>query len=398
MKNTFLLLVLIFTQKLLAQQPLSIPTKNHCSFTGTEWEEELYNFEKNEEVQKWITEILTSVEASQNFEVMNASVENVAAIFDSTTGKRYLLYSLDFKEKVKTAEMYAALVHEIGHHFNNHQLTSERRAFEELEADYFMGFVLAKSKIITSLKQAQKVIDVLPSSTPSVIATKERFEAIKNGWDNATKSLAVNSAGFDNDPKKEEFLQSEFQVFPCCSPLELPTSFFSKARTLGDIAKTLLGALDKNGYNDRCFKSFKGGFALITQIEQFNKSDYTIRNDGTRSVTMPISGLFEGVMDYFQKLVFPQKNYYRTFVFIVTAEGFQQTERNTKVTNGEAELWCRAFNKLPSLIAAKDTNRVTVTALVYEFEVPQSNQKPVLTCPSIDTKKHLVASKIWGSL
>ena len=122
MKNTFLLLVLIFTQKLLAQQPLSIPTKNHCSFTGTEWEEELYNFEKNEEVQKWITEILTSVEASQNFEVMNASVENVAAIFDSTTGKRYLLYSLDFKEKVKTAEMYAALVHEIGHHFNNHQV------------------------------------------------------------------------------------------------------------------------------------------------------------------------------------------------------------------------------------------------------------------------------------
>jgi hypothetical protein len=398
----YLLLILLFQLGCLAAQiaPLSIPTQNHCSFSGTNWEEELYAFDKNAQVQGWIDEILQNGNATQNFEVINASVENVAAVYDLATGKRYLLYSIDFTEKTrKTAlwRVYAALAHEIGHHVNNHQLTEERRTFEELEADQFMGYVLCKTKGIASLEESLKIVELLPSSHPSVRDADNRRAAIKNGWLNATKSLIINSAGFDAAKEREEFLKAEFQVLPCCSPLPLPQHFFQNAPVLGKIAEKLKLTLDKQGYYYQSYKSFKGGFALITQMEQFN-ADYTFRNDDTRWQALPMGGSFKGFMDYFEKLLLPQNRRYRTFVFVVTTQGFSQEERNVQVTKQDAEKWYQSGkSQLPRLIAQEPAAGATVTAIVYEFQIPESNGKPKQTCPTINTKRHLEQSKIWQS-
>jgi hypothetical protein len=398
MKKHLIILSLFYIGTLAAQAPLSIPTKNHCAFSGTEWEEDIYQFATNPQVQTWINEILQSGGAPQNFIVIQASVENVAAVVDPVTGKRYLLYSQNFIEHAKSKlEVYAALAHEIGHHLNEHKLTDERRVFEELEADQFMGFVLGKTKGIGSLEQARKIVDVLPSSYSALINAEIRREAIKNGWIKAEKSISIKSAGFDNDPQKEEFLKAQFQVLPCCSPLEMPKELFAKSQTLGEIAQKLILALDKQGYYYRSFKSFKGGFALITQMEQFN-NDYTFRNDKNRWSGAAVGETFKGFMDYFKTLVFPQKSNFRTFVFVVTEQGFT-TKEGVNVSKDEAESWYRTgFNKLPKSIAAtKIMGELSVTALVYEFQVPETNKRAKQNCPTIDTKRHLVQSKIWES-
>ncbi len=399
MKKYFLLITLLINIKLAAQESLNIPTGNHCAFSGLEWEEDLYKYDGNPQVEEWIKDILEAGGAKQNFITLQANVENVAAVLDPLTGKRFLLYSQNFIEKAKgKLAVFGALAHEIGHHAYAHKLTNESRAFEELEADEFMGYVLAKTKGIASLVEAQRVIEVLPSSFPAVIIAESRREAIKNGWANATKTLEINkSAGWANDPDKAEFLKAQFQVLPCCSPLDIPRNFFLKAQTLNDIAQILGLALDKQGYYYRKFKSYKGGFALIVQMEQFN-ADYTFRNDQNRWAAVPMGETFKGFVDYFKTLIFPQKSNFRTFVFVVTEQIFT-TQEGANVSKSEAEDWYKSgFNKLPKSIASIPvTDRLSVTALVYEFQVPESNKKPKQNCPTIDTKRHLVQSKIWQS-
>ena len=70
------------------------------------------------------------------------------------------------------------------------------------------------------------------------------------------------------------------------------------------------------------------------------------------------------------------------------------------MTKKEAAAWySQGINKLPKLVAEMPyTEGVTVTALVYEFEVPESNRKPVQKCPGVDTQKHLEKSGLWQNL
>ena len=396
MKNYLLFLGIICLGKLAAQEPLSIQTKNHCAFLGNGWEEELYLFESNQRVESWIKEILELGGATKNFDIIQTNVENVAAVFDPASGKRYLLYSPDYIEKAGTKlEVYAALSHEIGHHANEHTLTEDRRIMEEMEAHQFMGYVLAKTKAVGNLVDAQRIIDKWVATHPDIKTNNNQKFAFENGWKRAEKLLNINSAGFDNDPQRAEFLKAAFEVRPCCSPFDLPKSLFSTAKKLGDIAQSLNLMLDKKGYYYRSYMSYKGGFALVTQMEQFNE-DFTFRNDQNRWSAVPVGESFSGFLDYFKRMMMPSKSNFRTFVFVVTAQGFS-TQEGGNVSKDEAQAWFRrGFNKLPPSIAAlKITEGVSVMALVYEFQVPEANRKPNQKCPSIDTKRHLEQSGLF---
>lgn len=385
----------IFSQ-ISAQELLDIPTRNHCTFSGTEWEEELYRFDANPKIQTWVTEICQAGDVTQNFQIIQASVENVAAVFDPVTNKRYLLFSQNFIEKATRLSVYSALAHEIGHHANEHKLTDALRTIEELEADQFMGYVLAKINGIGSLQDIKRVNESLPPSYPSVITDDERIEAKSKGWKRAEGALILKKMGdYSDDPSYDELLKAQFPFPPppCCSPIELPRSNFGSAQKLGDIAVKLLSALNKQGYVYRTFLSVPNGFALVTQMEQYN-ADYSHRVDENRWTNAPVGESFTGYLDYFKRLLMPSKAYFRTFVFIVTTNAFNQQGKN--VTKNEASAWYgRGINRLPKTIANMPyTEGVTVTALVYEFEVPESNRKPSQKCPSVNTQLHLDKSGI----
>ena len=393
-----LLWTILFSQIANAQESLTIPTQNHCLFSGT-WEDELYRFDNNPKVQEWVNDIVKAGGITQNFELVQASVENVAAVLDATTKKRYVFYSQNFIEKANRLEVYAALAHEIGHHAHQHSLTDERRGVEEGEADQFMGYVLAKMKGISSLGEAQKIVEILPTTHPFWKAD-DRRAAIKSGWERAQGFQIIESMGaFDNDPSKEAFLKAQFPFPPppCCSPREIPRSSFTSATKLGDVADKISAALEKQGFTYRTFLSVPNGFALVTQMEQYN-ADYTCRIDASRWSNTPIGASFVGYLDYFKRLVMPSKAYYRTFVFIVTTNAFSQQGNN--VSKKEASAWYgRGINRLPKTVAdVPYTEGVTVTALVYEFVVPESNRKPSQKCPNVETQWHLEKSGLWLAL
>lgn len=393
----YFLIATLFSQIAYAQELLSIPTQNHCLFSGT-WEDELYRFDNNPKVQEWVNDIVKAGGITQNFELVQASVENVAAVFDATTKKRYVFYSQNFIEKANRLEVYAALAHEIGHHAHQHSLTDERRGVEEGEADQFMGYVLAKIQGISSLGEAQKIVDILPTTHPFWKAN-DRREAIKLGWLRAEQSLKIDVGEWEEDPNRNAFLKAQFPFPPppCCSPREIPRSSFISATKLGDIANKLCAALEKQGYTYRTFLSVPNGFALVTQMEQYN-ADYTCRMDASRWSNTPIGASFVGYLDYFKRLVMPSKAYYRTFVFIVTTDAFSQ--QGTNVSKNEASAWYgRGINRLPKTVAeVLYTEGVTVTALVYEFVVPESNRKPNQKCPNVETQLHLEKSGLWLAL
>jgi hypothetical protein len=395
--NPLLLFFLVtFCCSLPAQELLELDTAHRCIYSGGVMDAELYRFPDSDKVNAWVKEIAELGDTPLDFEVMQANVENVSAVLDGE--KRYLLYSLDFVEKNGELEVVGALVHEVGHHANGHIFKEERRKTEELEADQFMGYVLSKKGF------SQSAIEAFLKKTPSSygVSFEERRASVFEGFEKAGRAMQLKSLPFDNDPRANELTLPSFPWPPpsCNARFELPENSFAGFKTLGDVERKIRMALDAKGYAQRSYFSVPNGFALVTQLEQYNGEDGSVRNDRTRWLDYPKKDNFNGVMDYFKSLVMPQKGYFRLFVFVVTNQPFGGGAQ--RVSKEQATAWLgQGFNKLPrSLVAASFSADYDVTALVYEFEVPESNHKPVQKCPSprFDAKAHLQKCGIASGL
>ncbi|MCB0545514.1 MAG: hypothetical protein KDC70_18450 [Saprospiraceae bacterium] len=399
MKTIFpltLIAILLGLAPLRAQELLGIDISQRCIYTGEAMDEELYRFPRDERVDKWIRDIAEASGAPLDFEVVQTNVENISAVLDGE--KRYLLYSLDFIEKSNEMLAVAALAHEIGHHACGHTFDETRRTTEELEAEQFAGYVLSK------MGYDKQRMDMLIKLAPSAydIPRQERRTALLEGFDKAERALKIASLPFDNDPALQALTLPGFPWPPpsCHTRFELPEKTGAAFKTLGDADVRLRRALDAKGYSQRSYFSVPDGFALVTQLEQYNGEDGAVRNDRTRWLDYPKKENFDGVMDYLKSLVMPQKGYFRLFVFVVTDRGFGGSAQ--RVSKAEATAWLsQGFNKLPaSLAAANWSTGYGITALVYEFEVPESNRKPKQQCPTphIDAQTHLKKSGIAGGL
>ncbi len=376
-----------------AQDVLPLNIAHRCVYSGGTMDSELYRFPDSDKVAAWVKEICELGGATLDFQVVQTNVENASAVLDSQ--QRYLLYSLDFVEKSTPIEVIGALAHEIGHHANVHSLSAERRNVEEIEADQFMGYVLSK-------KGFPKVdIEAFFKKTPSSygVTFEERRAAVWQGFDRADRAMQIKGLPFLNDPTFTGFSQTEagMPYFPwpppsCNARYELPETALVGLKTLGDVERKIRMALDAQGYAQRSYFSVPNGFALVTQLEQYNGEDGSVRNDRTRWLDYPKKDNFGGVMDYLKSVVMPQKGHFRLFVFVATNQAFGGSAQ--RVSKVQATAWLgQGFNKLPgSLAAAPLSAGYDVTALVYEFVVPESNRKPEQTCPSplFDAKTHLV--------
>ncbi|MBK7938347.1 MAG: hypothetical protein IPJ82_15255 [Lewinellaceae bacterium] len=383
-------------QSAYTQELLELNIEHRCVFTGSKMDEELYRFSADDGMAKRVEEILTLGGALSNFEVVQTNVENVSAVLDGE--KRYLLYSLDFVQKATEIEITGALAHEIGHHVNEHTFDPEHRNSEENEADQFMGYIF-------SLKAYSKAdIETCLNKTPSSynIGVEDRLQAVWEGFNRAERVLEINSLAFDGDPRLAELTMPGFPWPPpsCHSRFELPEKLFSGIKTLGETDRKIRSALNAKGYTQYSYFSVPGGFAIVTQLEQYNGEDGSSRNDRTRWLDYPARDNFNGVMDYLKSLVMPQKGHFRLFVFIVTNQPFGGGAN--RVSKAQATAWLsQGFNKLPgSLAKVPFSSDYNVTALVYEFEVPETNRKPIQRCPSplFDARTHLLKVGILTGL
>ena len=143
----------------------------------------------------------------------------------------------------------------------------------------------------------------------------------------------------------------------------------------------------------------KGGFALVTRMEQFNERTGAPKREELRWKAKPVRDEEFSVSGYIRSLFSTEPGYFRVFVFIVTAEPFNT--RNTAVSKDAASAWLdEGLNKLPKAIGdlKYDPANTNVTALIYEFRVKDTNSKGTLSTPSgLEGMQHLRAAKILQS-
>jgi hypothetical protein len=159
------------------------------------------NFTTDAEAEDAVNKILSVIGASQKPILQACSnISNaVAAVYK---GQRYILYDRDFMNSLSAgsnkywSNMFI-LAHEVGHHINGHSLDIilyatdvidpksliEKRK-QELEADEFAGFVLAK--LGASLAQTSQVLLNLPmisnENTSTHPSTSKRVIAVRKGF------------------------------------------------------------------------------------------------------------------------------------------------------------------------------------------------------------------------
>ena len=148
-----------------------------------------------EQAEKILDIILSTIGASKRF-VLKACQNTSNAFATTKNGIRYIIYDKSFMNEIDSNTNYWfnmwVLAHEVGHHINGHVLAPDisiqDRRWEELEADKFAGFVLAK--LGATLSQASLPLDKLKHPQEGNLKSKypsksKRLDAVKQGFNNA---------------------------------------------------------------------------------------------------------------------------------------------------------------------------------------------------------------------
>ena len=160
------------------------------------------NFMSDSEAENALNKILNTIGASKNFVLTPCSnINNAAAT--SYKGIRYILYDTEFMQSINSKtnnwSSLAILAHEIGHHINGHalditmylggvveaeSLANQRK--QELEADEFAGFVLARLGADLNSALAFTEIFIEKDDTYDTHPTKsKRVNAVRKGFNKA---------------------------------------------------------------------------------------------------------------------------------------------------------------------------------------------------------------------
>ncbi len=174
-----------------AQEPLKINANNSCSYAGALSNKVVFTYPSRKKMDGIISEI-TGVLALDdvNFELRIGGVKNAIAFVEGE--KRIILYSENYLTRLlnKTQTDWAAygvLAHEVGHHLNNHTLSTHSkkngisRLQQELSADKFSGMILGR--LGATLEEAQAAIKSTNINASKTHPSRaDRLEAVTLGW------------------------------------------------------------------------------------------------------------------------------------------------------------------------------------------------------------------------
>ena len=175
------------------------------------------SFASNSAAEDALERILATIGASKRFVLQPcSSIDN--AVATSYKGIRYILYDPDFMNTLNYGnnwENLFILAHEVGHHINGHSLdlvlyavdvvesvSLKQSREQELEADEFAGFVLAKlggpisaaNQVISKISNnSDDSYNTHPSRNKRLAATKKGFNSAKSNepQTNTKEDLAV---------------------------------------------------------------------------------------------------------------------------------------------------------------------------------------------------------------
>lgn len=168
----------------------------------------LKGFSSSSEAESALDRIIATVGISKNFVMQECTnMPNAAAL--QVEGVRYIFYNQKWMSTIDNSSFgnLFILAHEVGHHVNGHTLdwvllaskavnkkTLSESRVQELEADEFAGFVLAK--LGASLNETSEVINNVTDDSDDSYSThpsrSKRLLAIKKGFEKGANSTVSN--------------------------------------------------------------------------------------------------------------------------------------------------------------------------------------------------------------
>jgi hypothetical protein len=148
------------------------------------------------EAKNYISQMLDRINWQQNFEVREQNgINNAYATI--INNQRYIVYDNRFLESIdryagtKWASI-SVLAHEMGHHYYNHMVNGSCSSqANELQADYFSGFVMQKMGATAEEAKAALSLIASPQASSTHPGKADRLNAIQNGWNDGS----VNTTG-----------------------------------------------------------------------------------------------------------------------------------------------------------------------------------------------------------
>ena len=188
------------------------------------------NFTTDTKAENALEKILNVIGASKRFVLQPCNNIN-NAVATSYKGIRYILYDMDFMNTINSGNNWGnlfILAHEVGHHINGHSLdlvlyasktvdavTLVQSRKQELEADEFAGFILAK--LGGDIAEVNKLINKISSNKDDSYSTHpnatKRLYAIQIGYN---KALGNKPVVYENKTAlniAEEYLYKAYEKF-----------------------------------------------------------------------------------------------------------------------------------------------------------------------------------------
>ncbi len=159
------------------------------------------SFTTNKEVKEAVGEILKRIGLPVNFVLVSCPNIKNARAATGDDGLRYIVYDMNFISTIGSGSntdwaAMSILAHELGHHFDGHTLrppkTLEEQRKNELQADFFSGFIL--QRLGSTLEESQIAIKANSADGDDTYSThpnkEKRLASVTEGY-NSGKMLGI---------------------------------------------------------------------------------------------------------------------------------------------------------------------------------------------------------------
>lgn len=198
----FTFIVCSFCGNLVGQEPIKVVES--CSWNTTHSRSQIFGFKSEIDALDAVDQIMSYTGLPTNFIIREGDVDNASAIV-AENNRRYIVYNKYWMDDLVRRSgtdwsKFSVLAHEIGHHLSNHMMGNVgSRHEQELQADKFSGFILAKMG--ASLNQARASEEALYSEASwSHPASPDRLKAITQGWNEANDTQLYKGNKTNIDP------------------------------------------------------------------------------------------------------------------------------------------------------------------------------------------------------
>ena len=195
-----------------------------------EYQKIVSGFTSEKEANEALDKILNVIGASKNFTLIPCdNINNALAI--TFKGDRYILFDNEFMNQITQLtnnwSSIFILAHEVGHHINGHtrealmisvldDLTLEKKREEELEADEFASFILAK--LGASIDDINAGIELITTNDDDTYSTHpsqdKRLAAIRTGYERAESTIISNKVNKQYDyVEPERVVNSNWEYY-----------------------------------------------------------------------------------------------------------------------------------------------------------------------------------------